>query len=319
MIDFLSIGDTATDAFIKLKEAETHCDINKENCTICMGFGTKIPFESATIVAGVGNAANAAVSAARLGLSSALIANIGQDRNGDDVMTSFQKEKIDTSRVTRHSGIPTNYHYVLWYGDERTILIKHQDFPRVFPADIETPKVIYLTSLGAGTEKYHTEISAYLDAHPDIFVTFQPGTFHIKMGAEKLAVVYKQTNLLVLNKDEAREILKNPSEESSEVLAQTLQALGPKTVIITDGRNGVFALEKDGNSFTIPMYPDPKAPVERTGAGDAFASTTTAYLSIGYSLKDAMYRGTINSAYVVQEIGAQKGLLTKEKIEALAK
>lgn len=283
-----------------------------------MRFGSKIPFESATVVAGVGNAANAAVSAARLGLSSGLVADIGQDRNGDDILESFTKEHVDASHVSRHVGIPTNYHYVLWYGDERTILIKHQDFPRLFPADIPPPKAIYLTSLGSGTEKYHAEISAYLVAHPEVFVTFQPGTFHIQMGVEKLHDIYKETNLLVLNKDEAREILKTPTEENSEVLAKALQAFGPKTVLVTDGRNGVAALEKDGNFFTMPMYPDQKTPVERTGAGDALASTTSAYLAMGYALKDAILRGTINSANVVQEIGAQKGLLTKEQIEKLA-
>ena len=63
------------------------------------------------------------------------------------------------------------------------------------------------------------------------------------------------------------------------------------------------------------MYPDPKPPVERTGAGDATASTTVAYLIKGLSLEEALLRGQINSMNVVQEIGAQKGLLTAEQIE----
>ena len=49
-IDFLAIGDVVTDAFIRIKDASVHCDINNVNCTLSMRFGDKIPFESATVV-----------------------------------------------------------------------------------------------------------------------------------------------------------------------------------------------------------------------------------------------------------------------------
>jgi ribokinase len=85
-------------------------------------------------------------------------------------------------------------------------------------------------------------------------------------------------------------------------------------VIITDGRNGAYAY--DGTEmYKIPMYPDDREPKERTGAGDAFASTVTAALALGKSFKDALLWGPINSMAVVQEIGAQKGLLTRKELE----
>jgi len=65
----------------------------------------------------------------------------------------------------------------------------------------------------------------------------------------------------------------------------------------------------------MPMYPDPAPPVDRTGAGDAFSSTVTAMLADGLTLPEALRRGPINSMSVVQYIGAQKGLLTREQIE----
>lgn len=314
-LDFLAIGDTAIDDFIRLKEAEVHCDVNTENCTICMRFGDKIPFESSTIVYGVGNAANAAVSASRLGLNSALIAGLGKDDRGAKILEHFKEERVSTDYIGVHEGIPTNYHYVLWYGDERTILIKHNDYPRVFPKDMPAPKAIYLTSLGEVPEKYYSDIADYLEAHPEIFLTFQPGTFQMKIGVEKLKRFYARANLLVLNKEEASRVL---SDTTSDVktLAEKLHALGSNMVAITDGREGLDIREEDGEFYHLSMFPDPKPPLQRTGAGDAFASTTTAYLIQGMSLKDAALRGTVNSAYVVQNIGAQKGLLTKEELEA---
>jgi sugar/nucleoside kinase (ribokinase family) len=63
-------------------------------------------------------------------------------------------------------------------------------------------------------------------------------------------------------------------------------------------------------------YPDPKPPLERTGAGDSFSSTTVAAIALGQDLSAALQWGSINSMSVVQEVGAQKGLLTRSQIEA---
>jgi sugar/nucleoside kinase (ribokinase family) len=65
----------------------------------------------------------------------------------------------------------------------------------------------------------------------------------------------------------------------------------------------------------VPMYPDSRGPFERTGAGDAFASTVVAALSLGEPLEKALLWGPINSMAVVQEVGAQKGLLTRAQLE----
>ncbi len=315
--DFISIGDTVVDDFIRLKDARVSCDINSENCTITMRFGDKIPFESSTVIYGVGNAANGAVSAARLGLTTAFVANIGADDRGEKILETFKNEGIDTTWITKHEGAPTNYHYVLWYEVDRTILVNHYPYPYAFPNDLPEPKTLYLSSMGEGTEKYHDDIAMYLESHPKIFFAFQPGTFQMKMGTERLKRIYARADLLVLNKEEAQRVLAS-KEEKPETLAQALQALGPKTVLLTDGPNGVYALEKD-SFFHTPMFPDPKPPLQRTGAGDALASTTAAYLTMGMTLKDAIKRGTVNSAYVVQDIGAQRGLLKKEKLEEILK
>ena len=120
-IDFLAIGDITTDAFIKLKDAEVNCDVDKHNCKISMSFRDKIPYESVTVVPAVGNSPNAAVSAARLGLKTAIYTNIGDDQNGAECLAQLVKEKIDTSFVIAQKDKITNYHYVLWFQDERTI------------------------------------------------------------------------------------------------------------------------------------------------------------------------------------------------------
>ena len=157
-MDFVAIGDTAVDEFIRLKDARINCDNSNQNCTISMPWGDKIPYDFSVLVPGVGNAANAAVAAARLGLSSGFVSNVGKDRYGEEILASFSREGVDTTHVAVNEGLPTNHHYVLWYEAERTILIRHEAYPYMIPEGFLPPKWLYLSSLGGNTLEYHQQI-----------------------------------------------------------------------------------------------------------------------------------------------------------------
>lgn len=317
--DFLAIGDIVTEPFIKLKDARVSCAVNDEACTITMRWGDKIPYDSAVLCRAVGNSPNAAVSAARLGLKTVLVTDIGDDAIGKGNVEQLRKERIDTRYVRKHKGMPSNYHYVLSYESERTILVRHEEYAYRFPRITQTPRYVYLSSLAANSLAYHKEIEAWLLSHPHVFLTLQPGTFQMKMGVTELKGLYARANLLVVNKEEAARILGLP-ERGNEIkdLLTKMHIFGPRAVIITDGRAGAYSF--DGNEMLhIPMYPDDRAPLERTGAGDAFASTVTAALALGVPYRDALLWAPINSMAVVQEIGAQKGLLTRKALEAFLK
>jgi len=321
-LDFLAIGDTATDAFIRLKDASVHCSVSNTNCELCMKFGDKIPYEFSKVIAGVGNSANAAVSAMRLGLSTGLVSNIGADAFGKEILESFKKQNIDITYITSHIGKTTNYHYVLWYQSERTILIKHEKFEYIFKDPAQAPRWMYLSSLADGTEDYHHSILKYLLKNPSVKFAFQPGTFQIKLGLTKLLDLYKRSDVFVCNVEEARIILgdtgtaKDPFSIKS--LLKKMSDQGPKITLITDGPTGAYAY--DGTSyFFMPPYPDTKPPYERTGAGDAFASTFVVALTLGKTMYEALTWAPINSMSVVQSVGAQEGLLTKEDLEKYLK
>lgn len=309
-IDFLAIGDIVTDAFIRIKDANVTCEVDEHDCKLSLRFGDKVPYESVEEIRAVGNSANAAVAAARLGLSSALIANVGNDTQGHNCVTTLTQNGVETHYVRFHDGIPTNYHYVLWYDVDRTILVKHASFPYIFPGDVAAPKMIYLSSLGENSLEYHQQIAAFVSAHPETKLVFQPGTFQMKIGTEALKEIYSQTYAFFCNLEEAQRITQTESSDV-RVLFKKLHALGPKLVFITDSINGAYG--SDGiEAWFIPAYPH--APYERTGAGDAFASAVSVALLMGKSVPDAMVWGPINSMSVVQYVGAQKGLLTQEKI-----
>ena len=310
--DFVAVGDTTIDAFIRIKEASVNCDINKENCQICLDYGNKIPYESVTIVPAVGNSANAAVVAARLGLKSAFVGNVGDDLNGKDCLSAFKAENVSTKFIKIHKDKKTNYHYVLWYEDDRTILIKHQEYDYRLPY-FNDPKWVYFSSMGENSMPFHEVFEKYMSEHPNVKLAFQPGTYQMKFGRKKLAGIYRRTDVFISNKEETQRILE-VGEPDVKKLMKGIMELGPKIAVVTDGTEGSYAY--DGKSaWFMPPYPDPKPPYERTGAGDAFSSTFVVALCLGLSVQDALRWAPINSMSVVQYVGAREGLLTRYQLE----
>ncbi|PIR83478.1 hypothetical protein COU19_00035 [Candidatus Kaiserbacteria bacterium CG10_big_fil_rev_8_21_14_0_10_56_12] len=314
-MDFVAIGDTTVDEFIRLEDARVSCDVNDENCTISMRWGDKIPYDFSALLPGVGNAANAAVAAVRLGLSTGFLSNVGDDAYGTQTLDHFKKEGVDTTHVAVNKGMATNHHYVLWFESERTILIRHEAYQYEIPASFVPPAWLYLSSAGSRSEAFHLSLAEWLTHHPETKLAFQPGTFQMEMGKEKLKSLYAHAEVVACNKEEAERILEVKSEDVASLISQ-MHTLGPNIVIITDGPKGAYG--SDGTQvLKVPMYPDPKPPLDRTGAGDACTSTIVAALSLGKSLAEALLWGPVNSMAVVQEIGAQKGLLTRQSLEQL--
>ena len=304
-----------TDAFIRLSVAEEH--MHKHAPELCMPFATKIPYEFVKEIVAVGNCANAAVAAARLGLSSALVSNQGDDEIGKKQREVLKQENVSADFVIDHRDMKTNYHYVLWYKDDRTILVKHEDYPYVLP-EIGEPKWLYLTSLGPTSLEFHHILNSYLINHNSVNLAFQPGTFQIKMSKELMGL-YKRSKIFFCNIEEAQIILETKEDEPKKLMSK-LHELGPEIVCLTDGPNGAFASTLLGTgtqeAWSMPTYPDEKPPYDRTGAGDAFASTFTCALALGKSVSEALAWAPINSMSVVQYVGAREGLLTRDNLES---
>lgn len=315
--DVISVGDIVTDAFIRLIDDQAHVYDNENGRWLAMQYGTKIPFDHVEVVEAVGNASNAAVSFARLGLRSAFVTNVGGDQYGVDMIHALTKNKVDTSFVRINPGKKSNYHYVLWYKADRTILIKHEEYKYHWPhlRPDETPQWIYFSSISEHAIEYHDQVADWLDRHPEVKLAFQPGTFQMEAGVHRLKRIYEHTNILILNREEAA-FVSGGSRTNIKDLFKRLHSLGPQIVVITDGPDGAYA--SDGNEqLKMPLYPDPKPPYDRTGAGDAFASTFVAAIIKGNSIAGALQWAPINSMSVCQYTGAQAGLLKEVDLEQL--
>jgi ribokinase len=314
-LDMLAVGDVVTDAFIKLFDDEARVEKDGDSLRLSIPFSTKVPFDHAEVLPAVGNAANAAVACAKLGLKSGLVANVGGDIYGRDILEALHKSHVDTRFVHINPSKLSNYHYVLWYKEERTILIKHEEYDYHWPRFrvIDIPKWIYFSSVSQHALEYHDELAEWLEGHPPVKLAFQPGTFQIEAGTKRLKRIYERSTIVAVNREEATEITGGDHGNLHELLDK-MHELGPQIVLISDGHHGAYA--SDGsNRYKMPIYPDPKSPYERTGAGDAFTSTFVAAIAHGADLATALLWAPINSMSVVQKVGAQAGLLTQKQID----
>ena len=317
--DVLAVGDVVIDAFIKLFDENARSFQDEKGRWLAIPYGTKIPYDQAYIVEAVGNASNAAVNFAKFGLQAGFVSNVGDDQYGRDIINTLGKKGVDTRFVSINPNKISNYHYILWYKEERTILIKHETYDYHWPhlRQTELPKWIYFSSVAKSALEYNDQLADWLEENQTVKLAFQPGTFQLEAGVERLKKLYKNTEILVLNREEAVEVTGGNYNDLHSLL-DALHSYGPKTVVITDGPAGAYA--SDGNKrIKIPIYPDPKPPYERTGAGDAFASTLVAAIIKGYNLEAALQLAPISSMNVVQYVGAQEGLLNEHELSELLK
>lgn len=309
--DLLTIGDTTIDTFLFIHDAVVSCSLKKETCQLCVNYADKLPVEKMNRLV-AGNAANNAVGATRLGLKTIISTTLGNDGSGEWIYKKLKSEKVDLSRVKIDKKLDTNASTVLSFKGERTIFVYHA--PRKYSLPPMPPaRFVYYTSVGERHAQLNKDVAAYIK-RTKARLAFNPGTYQLRSGLKALAPVIAVTEILFVNKEEAMRIV-GPRDDIRHYL-MALHKLGARTVVITDGPNGSFSF--DGNKFYQLGVPKTKV-VERTGAGDAFATGFVAARFYGRSVPEAMCWGTMNSSSVIMFVGPQAGLLTRAGLDKFHK
>lgn len=310
--DLISIGDTTLDTFLILDENNKNIHLDQAHRWLSIQYGEKTAIKDTAQSIG-GNAANVAVGAKKLGLQVALVSELGDDLNGHTILNELEQQHVDTTLVKLLPKKETRYSIVLNYQGERTILAYHAPRSYSLPK-LPTATWIYYTSLGASFERLQKNLEQHLEKHTETTLVLNPGSFQLKEGLDHLRRILARTTVLFVNKEEAALIV--GARQRIPKLLRSLERLGPKIVVITDSVRGSYIRAEHTNYH---MAPYPVKVVAKTGAGDAYASGFLSALAQGKTPPEAMQWGTANSAGVIQQHGAQKGLLTKTQILALQK
>lgn len=312
MFDIISIGDSTQDVFIEVEESEVHCHKGSGKCHICFDWATKLAIKSLHDLVG-GNAANNAVGSARLGLKAGFYCEVGDDDTGRKIINALKKDGVSLKYFKVNKKIKSNYSIVINKGAERTILVYHEKRNYKLPK-LDKSKWIYLTSAGKGSERMFLDIIIYVKK-TGAKLGFNPGTHQMNLGLKKLLPLFRISEVVSLNVEEAQFIF-GEGKRDVKLLLRRLKDTGTKIAVITDGPKGSYAY--DGKRYYFcPIYDVPI--VERTGCGDAYTTGFICALIYGLGVKEAMRWGTFNASGVIQKIGPQAGLLYKKDMLKLAK
>jgi ribokinase len=317
MLDVLCVGDAKLDIFLTIDEKNTHVKLDNDTRELRFGFGEKIEVKKMNLSTG-GNATNTAVGISRLGFQSALVAEMGKDEFSQKIINSLTEENVDLEFVKQIGSENSSITVGINFKGDRTLFTEHAKREHNFDFGGKTTKTIYLTSLGPIWEKAYERTLDLIEAN-DIKLFFNPGTLQIEKRNSLIWSVISKSDILFINKEEAEELLYGkeinlPSRSDNYVkkLLYGLKSLGAKVVVITDGDNGSYMMDGIHNAYALGAVACKV--IEKTGAGDAYNSGFISAILNGESMQEAMRWGAFNSAAVIEEIGAEKGLLTKEEI-----
>jgi ribokinase len=311
----ITVGESTIDAFMTLAHAHADAHLDHESGSLCFKFGDKIDVDRYDFTIG-GNATNVAVGISRLGLKATLCTEIGDDEFSLKIRNVLANEHIERLLMTQVKG-PSNFSVIINFKGDRTIFSENVTREHNFEFTDVTTDLVYLTSLAdEWCKPYHTVLE-FVQKHK-AKLAFNPGTRQLHEGRDIVHQVLRHTDMLFLNKEEAelmlseKETLEHDEAYVKGLLPQ-LQKLGPKIVVITDGKNGSYALDANGDVSKKGVHEGEI--VERTGAGDGYTAGFLAATLHGLSVPQAMEWGSWNATSVVSKIGAQAGLLTKEQME----
>lgn len=310
--DVICVGNAKIDTFLTLHQANNHLRFLEETNELCIKFGEKIAVDKAEVSLG-GNASNVAVGLSRLGLNIGLVAEIGNDEFAQTIINNLNKENVNTSNVQQTEGQKSSFSTILNFKGERTIFSEHVKRKHNFSFENISARWIYLTSVGEVWENAYDKTVDFIKK-TNARLAFNPGTLQIRSGRKNIENVLLATNILLINKEEGEDLLEyQHGQKSMEDIISNLQKLGPKIVVITDGKNGSLTINETGEILKEGTA-EAKV-IEKTGAGDSYSSGFLGAILQGKSMQEAMRWGALNSASVIEKVGAQAGLLYRKDLK----
>lgn len=297
--EVISFGSAVIDTFV-------NTEIGEKNHFFRYPAGSKILIKDLKFDVG-GGGTNTAVAFSRLGLKTGCICDVGDDENGRYILDLLKKEKITFLGEIDKSGM-TGYSVILDSKEgERTILtykgVNDKITLNELNLNVLETKWLYYSSLLEKSFETQKKLAEFMHKK-GTKIAFNPSSYIIK-NLDFLPIL-KICEILIVNKEEA-ELICRRFKKSRWNLLKSLNELGPKIVLITDKYNPAVCFDGK-NKYSITPHKNIKV-VERTGAGDAFASGFVAAQIAGLSIKKSLELGLKESESVIQYFGAKNKLL----------
>lgn len=298
--DIITFGSASWDVFLKLKEFQVLK--NKEFIRgkgFCLSLGSKIDIKDIFLSSG-GGGTNTAATFRKQGFKTAYCGVIGDDVFGKEINKELKKLKIDTRFILKTKLKPTNYSVIFNTGPrkDKTILAYRGASEELSSKQIPWLKLkakwFYLAPL-TGKLADITEHIVNFAYKNKIKIAFNPSIY--QLNQRNIKRILKKVDILFLNQEEASLI--GGFNKIDEI------CLG---IAIMGSRQGITV--SDGKKLYFTKTSKIKI-IDRTGAGDAFASGFVSGFMTKKDIKYSIKLGMANSASCMQKWGAKQGLLKK--------
>ena len=258
---------------------------------------------------GGGACATAVVAAKRLGMYGQMIASVGDDEIGKEILDGLDNEGIDTTMIEVVPG-GTSPHSEIMVNPEtgtRTKFVCSSTLPPIEWNDDQIAVIKNSDILHVDGTRYDNAMAAIEIAKQNHILVSVDGR-HMEKDLEKNRKMAEQADILIMSAPYSRMVSGTGTAEDG--LAYFADR-GPKVLISTQGTHGCLAWI-DGHVEVFPGY-SVKA-VDSTGAGDVFNGAFIAAYMRGYDVRQAIRYATIAAALKCTQIGGRAGIPTDKEI-----
>lgn len=341
-LNALTIGSATIDVIASVddQDIERMTMHNATSSFLLLEEGRKIDVNSIKSSVG-GGGTNSAVALARLGYQTTALARVGKDLEGEKIREVLSSETIDTSLMIEDGNLPTGQAIMVMSHVRNPTIFTNRGANTALHEDeidqnlFHNRNLVYIASLSGNSAACLTKI-VRLAKETGAFVTTNPGIRQITYWSGDIIEALSHVDLLSINAVEAEQLAlallpkgqpmtdKKPTGDGPALLEKGLSGrsfesfirevcrIGPKIVLVTNGAEGAYAGTPNG----IHFHPAGESEVSNTaGAGDAFATTFSAYAAIGEDLDTCLQAATANALSVIAAPDTQSGLLSKAELD----
>jgi len=295
-----------------------------------------------------GGAVNAAVALARLGHDVAALVMLGQDARAETILSRLTNESVSTRFAQRDARASTGASVLVCAHNRNAAILTFRGAntllePKDLKKDAFAVDLVYVSSLSNESADCFPRIIERAECSGALVAT-NPGIRQLSARQGPFRDMLGKIDILVVNRHEAGALvpwlvaqaggsgrmLEHPPGEDLPDLARRglvaggfelslagffdeLRKMGPRWVVVTDGRNGAYI----GAPSVIVHCPAPAVTVTGTaGAGDAFGATFAASIAESASTEEAAMAAAANAASVIGHLDTQTGLLCRKDLDA---
>lgn len=328
-LDVICIGSSSKDVFFPVSGAEvidTPDDLTAQK-KVLFELGGKYKVDDRFEAVG-GVAANVSQGLSVLGLRSACYTKVGDDELGRWIIAELKARGVSTDRIFVDGSVQSDLSaiVVLTESGERTIFHNRDANEKldIIPEKLSGADWFFISALNGD---WQTHLRTILDIakQKNIKLAINPGQHSLREDPGLVAESIRQSEILLLNKDEAIELILKAMTLSEEervhinderFLLRKLHEIGAKRIGLTDGKRGAWASDGATVRFCAPIFREQEHAIDTTGAGDAFSSAFLAAWIRFSDMEQALRHGIANGVNTTRHYGANGGLLSTGDIDS---